>query len=117
VLAESGLQLRKRGFVVVSFRAGDLRAQIAYAVVDATGWHTIECYRVLVGYHTFFCVELLTVVLGRVGVTYARAEEERRASTTKGTKVHEGQVTSFQAYIIRGKNLKDVLRFPDPCSS
>ena len=58
VLAESGLQLRKGGFVVVPFRAGDLRAQITYAVVNATGWHTIECYRVSVGYHTHFYVEL-----------------------------------------------------------
>jgi hypothetical protein len=38
----------------------------------------------------------------------------RRAITTKGTKVHEGQISSFQAHIIRGKNLKGVLRFPDP---
>jgi len=60
VLAESGLQLRKGGFVVVSVRVRDLRAEIAYVVVDATGWHTIECYRVLVGCHTHFYVELLT---------------------------------------------------------
>ena len=37
VLPQSGLELGKDGLVVVSIRTGDLRAQIAYAVVDATG--------------------------------------------------------------------------------
>jgi hypothetical protein len=88
MFAESGLELRNGGFVVVSFRTGDLRAQIAYAVVDATGWHTTECYGVLVGYHTHFYVELFERFLWRMGPILARAKGVNEKSVNH--KGHEG---------------------------
>ena len=84
VLPQSGLELRKGGFIVVFCRAGDLRAQIAYVVVNATRRHRLECYEVLVGHHTDFCVGPFRCLFVELGPLFAPDRCTPLARKTRG---------------------------------